>query len=266
MYPAEKMKGVFRHIPNTLTCISLSFGFYASIAGLSGDYYGAMTAILLAAAFDFSDGLAARLLKACSDIGKELDSLSDVISFGVAPGLMLFSFLDKLRHSLSWNESLTCRIFLLSAFAIPVFSALRLAKFNTDTRQKTSFIGLPVPAHAILWASVITAFSPAVVPHSNACSGLLFARFFTAAVPEMLFIGFSVSAVALSLLLISEIPMFSLKMSSFAWKKNKLQYTLILSAVVLITLSGIIGIAATILLYILLSVAAYKKDVPINKR
>jgi CDP-diacylglycerol--serine O-phosphatidyltransferase len=254
------MKDAIRHIPNMLTCISLSFGFYASISGLSGNYYEAMIAILLAAMFDFSDGLAARLLKANSDMGKELDSLSDIISFGVAPGMMLFGFLDNLLHSLSWNDSLICKIFLLPAFAIPVFSALRLAKFNIDTRQKTSFIGLPVPAHAILWSSVIAAFSPVAASSDGGCTGLLATHFFTNAAPEILFVCFSLSAIATSYLLISNIPMFSLKISSFAWRENKLQYTIVLLTILLTALFGIPGIAATILLYILLSVIAYKKN------
>ncbi|MDR0395460.1 MAG: CDP-alcohol phosphatidyltransferase family protein [Tannerella sp.] len=240
------MKHITRYIPNTLTCISLAFGFYAAVLGLSGNYYGAMIAIFVAAVFDFSDGLAARLLKAYSPMGKELDSLADMVSFGVAPGMMLYGFLDKLLHSLSWNDSLPCKLFLLSAFAIPVLSGLRLAKFNIDDRQKTSFVGLPVPAHAILWSSLVTAFSPAVV-HTNLSH-------------EALLIGFSIAAVATSLLLVSEIPMFSLKISSFAWKENKRQYILLLSAILLITFWGIPGISATILIYILLSVASCRKS------
>ncbi|MDR1381970.1 MAG: CDP-alcohol phosphatidyltransferase family protein [Tannerella sp.] len=253
------MKGIVRHIPNTLTCISLSFGFYASISGLAGHYHVALAAILAAAAFDFLDGLAARTLKAYSAMGKELDSLSDAVSFGVAPGMILFSFIDKLLYSLSWNHAWPGKLFLLSAFAIPVFSALRLAKFNIDTRQTSSFIGLPVPAHAILWSSVIAVFSPVVASCGDGCcTGLLPTGLFADAAPGILLICLSVSAVATSLLLISGIPMFSLKMSSLAWKENRLQYILILSAIVLTALSGVAGIAATILLYILLSAAAYR--------
>jgi CDP-diacylglycerol--serine O-phosphatidyltransferase len=254
------MKSIVRHTPNTLTCMSLAFGFYASVSGLAGNYYVALMAILIAAMFDFLDGLAARALKAYSAMGKELDSLSDLVSFGVAPGMMLFSFLDKLLYSLSWTHSWPCKLFLLSAFAIPVFSALRLAKFNIDTRQKSSFIGLPVPAHAILWSSVITVFSPVVVSYGDSCTGLLFTTFFAGVAPVLLLVCLSVSAIATSLLLVSEMPMFSLKMSSFAWKENRLQYILILSAVALTVFFGIIGIAATILLYILLSAIAYRNS------
>jgi CDP-diacylglycerol--serine O-phosphatidyltransferase len=253
------MKNLTKYIPNTLTSISLAFGFYASILGISGNYYEAMIAIFIAAVFDFSDGLAARLLKAYSPMGKELDSLADMVSFGVAPGMMLFGFLDKLLYSLSWNASWACKLFLLSAFAIPIFSGLRLAKFNIDERQKTSFVGLPVPAHAILWSSLLTAFSPAVIQYQEAYKGLIFSSIFSNPSHEILLISLSISAVASSLLLVSEIPMFSLKISSFVWKKNKLQYILILSAVLLIALFGVIGISATILLYILLSAITYDK-------
>ena len=252
------MKSITKHIPNMLTCVSLAFGFYASILGISGNYYGAMIAILIAAVFDFTDGLAARLLKAYSPMGKELDSLADMVSFGVAPGMMLFSFVDKLLYSLSWNESWVCKLLLLSAFAIPVFSALRLAKFNIDTRQTTSFLGLPVPAHAIFWSALIVAISYGST--TNSCSGMFpLTQLITAISPEALIIILSVTAVATSLLLVSEIPMFSLKLSSFGWKDAKLQYTLIVSAIILITLFGVIGISATILLYVLLS-ALNKKN------
>ena len=242
------MKSIIRYIPNTLTCFNLACGFYASVLGLSGDYFGAMVAIFIAALFDFSDGLAARLLKSYSAIGKELDSLADVISFGVAPGMMLYSFIDKLLDRLSWNDAWVCHLFLLAAFVIPVFSALRLAKFNIDDRQTTSFLGLPVPAHAILWSSLLTACSSAT--HlTNASYGLHSIPLS----PDALLIVLSIAAIATSLLLVSEIPMFSLKITSFAWEKNRLPYTLFLSAIVLIACFGIIGITATILLYIILS-------------
>jgi CDP-diacylglycerol--serine O-phosphatidyltransferase len=252
------MKSIIRYIPNTLTCFNLVFGFYASILGLSGDFFGAMIAIFIAAVFDFSDGLAARLLKAYSDIGKELDSLADVVSFGVAPGMMLYCFINKLLNQLSWNESLAGKVFLLSAFAIPVFSALRLAKFNIDDRQKTSFLGLPVPAHAILWSSLLTAFSPAVLLTTGDFGFFPFSRMMIQLSPVVLLISFSITAVATSLLLVSEIPMFSLKVSSLAWRKNILPYTLLLSAILFITSFGVIGVTATILLYIILSLLTFR--------
>ena len=247
------MKGIKKHIPNILTCASLAFGFYASILGITGNYTGAMIAIFIAAVFDFSDGLAARLLKAYSAMGKELDSLADMVSFGVAPGMMLFSFIDQLLYNLSWNESWICKLLLLSAFAIPIFSGLRLAKFNIDTRQTTSFLGLPVPAHAIFWSALIVAISSAT-GSCNIFNGVLpLTQQITSIPNEAQIIILSAIAIATSLLLVSEIPMFSLKISSISWKDAKLQYILIISAIILIILFGAIGISATILFYILLS-------------
>ena len=245
------MKGLTRHVPNTLTCISLSFGFYAAISGVSGRYFEAMAAIFIASAFDYADGLAARLLKAYSAIGKELDSLADVISFGVAPGMMLFCFLNQLLHNLQWSDSLGGKIFLLAAFALPVFSALRLAKFNIDDRQKSSFLGLPVPAHAILWSSLIALL--AAEPGAGYCIFPQLAALFASIPPGIMLVLLSISAVATSFLLVSRIPMFSLKMTSFSWKANRLPYILFICAVLLILLFGIAGITATIILYIMLS-------------
>jgi CDP-diacylglycerol--serine O-phosphatidyltransferase len=247
------MKSFVRQIPNLLTCISLAFGFYGAISGLTGNYFCAMLAILIAAVFDFSDGLAARLLKAYSAMGKELDSLADLISFGVAPGMMIFSYLDQLLHTLSWSDSIWYKLLLLSAFALPIFSALRLAKFNIDDRQKTSFIGLPVPAHAIFWASLLAALTSgghteySLIPQINLAERI-------ATIPAAaLLICIALAAIATSLLLVSNIPMFSLKMSSFTWNANKLQYILVASSLLLILFFGVVGISLTILLYILLS-------------
>lgn len=245
------MKGLTRHIPNILTCISLMFGLYASILGINGNYFGAMCAIFMAAVFDFSDGFAARLLKACSSVGKELDSLADVVSFGVAPGMMLFSFLDKLLCNLSWNDSVACKSLLLTAFAIPVFSAVRLARFNIDDRQKTSFIGLPVPAHAILWSSLIVVLASETP--AGACIFPQPAEMMTVIKPSLLLFTLSVSVIATSLLLISRIPMFSLKISSLSRQANKMIYILIASTILLTLFFGILGITLAILLYILLS-------------
>ena len=246
------MKGLVRHIPNTLTCISLLFGFYAAISGITGNYFCAMSAILLAAVFDFADGFAARLLKAGSAMGKELDSLADVISFGVAPGMMLFHFLDELSGNLSWHDSIACKCLLLTSFAIPVFSALRLAKFNIDERQKTSFIGLPVPAHAIFWSSLITVLSSDI--HATWCILPQFAQLLSSIKPEILIFVLSALALASSLLLTSRIRLISFKTTSLSWKANKPVCLLLAAAILLILFFGISGLAATILLYILLSV------------
>lgn len=190
--------------------------------------------IIIAAVFDFLDGFAARMLKAYSPMGKELDSLSDMVSFGMAPGIILFSLLREASSALP-DCNISPYIPYL-AFIIPVFSGLRLAKFNIDERQSTSFIGLPVPAHALFWASIGCSIQPAI--HQN----------------EILFIGGSLLVATISsLLLVSEIPMFSLKVKSLAWKGNEQRYFLLLGGLIFISFWGFLGMAATIILYVLLS-------------
>ena len=216
-----------KHIPNTITCLSLVSGCIATVMALQDNYLWAAIWIIIAAVFDFLDGFAARLLKAYSPMGKELDSLSDMVSFGVAPGMIVFSMLGQ--ASLPYIPYL--------AFVIPAFSGLRLAKFNIDERQTTSFIGMPVPAHALFWASVGYSLSP--LSQAN----------------NVLFIVVTlVVALATSLLLVSEIPMFSLKIKTVAWKGNERRYILVGCAVLFVAFFGMLGIAGTILLYILLSI------------
>ena len=243
-----------KHIPNLLTCINLVFGCYACILALYGNYFGAMIAIMIAAGFDFADGFAARLLNAFSPIGKDLDSLADIVSFGVAPGMILFEFLDHTQKTIDWNYPVTGKLFLLVAFIIPVFSALRLAIFNNDSQQTSSFIGLPVPAHALFWTSLIYVLSfsaggspivgilPQVIPFRLHGVSPIF---------MLLFITFL--AIGSSLLLVSKIPMFSMKIKSPAWKSNEARYTLVVAAVVFIACFGFLGITLTIVLYILMS-------------
>lgn len=224
-----------QHIPNTITCCNLVSGCIASVMAFEGQLLYAAAWIILAAIFDFFDGLAARLLKAYSPLGKELDSLADMVSFGVAPGMILFFLLREAAPALppgQWNLYVP-----YLAFVIPAFSGLRLAKFNIDTRQTTSFIGLPVPAHALFWASAGNAVQPLI----GANPGL----FTLLAIPI---------AVVSSLLLVAEIPMFSLKIKSLSWKGNELRYILVACAVLFTVVWGFLGIAGTILLYIILSI------------
>jgi CDP-diacylglycerol--serine O-phosphatidyltransferase len=222
-----------KYIPNTLTCLNLACGFYAAAFGFAGDYLTAALAILAAAVFDFADGFAARLLHSFSPLGKDLDSLADIVSFGVAPAAMLYSLLCY-----SGDERLA-----VCAFAIPVLSALRLAKFNIDTRQTHYFRGLPVPAHAILWAAAIVACT------SNLNGALpLSPTLYT--VPAVVL---AIAALLTSLLLVSDLPMFSLKLASLRWKDAKNVYILGVLALALTALFGAAGIAAAVVTYILMS-------------
>jgi CDP-diacylglycerol--serine O-phosphatidyltransferase len=194
-------------------------------------------AIIAAALFDFLDGLAARLLSAYSVIGKDLDSLADLVSFGVAPGMMLFVFLDNLQKSIFWLNPVYGYLFLLSSLCIPVLSALRLAKFNNDTRQSSSFIGLPVPAHALFWGSLLQ-----FLPDQSFFSPLqlLFATSFLAIVTPLLFV--------------SPLKMFSLKVSGLRWRSNELRYILLIISILCISICGVVGISISIVLYVLLSI------------
>ena len=222
-----------KHIPNTITCMSLVSGCIATVVALQGNLLWAAIWIIIAAVFDFMDGFAARLLKAYSPMGKELDSLSDMVSFGVAPGMIVFWMLSQ--ASLSLGE--IGRYIPYLAFVIPAFSGLRLAKFNIDERQTTSFIGMPVPANALFWASA--GYSLAPLAQAN---------------PVLFIVVMLAVALATSLLLVSEIPMFSLKIKSVAWKGNERRYILVGCAVLFVALFGMLGIAGTILLYLLLSI------------
>jgi CDP-diacylglycerol--serine O-phosphatidyltransferase len=228
-----------KHIPNFITCLALMSGCFACVMALEGRFTEALTAILAAAAFDFLDGFSARLLHAYSATGKELDSLSDMVSFGVAPGMMAFHLLRDASCDLPWG--VVNMLVPFWAFLIPVFSALRLAKFNTDTRQATSFIGLPTPAHALFWASLVYALQPLV--HANEFQ---FSVFLLLLIPST------------SFLLISEIPMFSLKVKSIVWKGNEVRYILAACGVCFILFLHLPGIAVTVLLYVLLSVLTLK--------
>jgi len=148
---------ITKHIPNILTCLNIVSGCIAVVAALLyGSLEMAACWIIIGAVFDFSDGFAARMLKAYSPIGKDLDSLADVVTFGVAPGVIVFRLLFEITYvGVPGLASNSYQYLPYVAFVIPVFSALRLAKFNIDDRQTTSFIGLPVPAHALFWASIM---------------------------------------------------------------------------------------------------------------
>lgn len=180
---------IVKQIPNIITSLNLLSGLVGVDFALKGDLQMAMYLMIAAAIFDFLDGAAARALKAYSPIGKELDSLSDVVSFGVLPALMLCS---QMKMSL-FSDSLICYIPLI----IAAFSSYRLAKFNLDSRQSDNFLGLPTPACALLCAALCTCISHA--PDS----------FLAIWAASPIFIP--LLSIILSILLVSELPMFSLK-------------------------------------------------------
>ena len=230
-----------QHIPNTITLLNLISGSAAIIQALEGNLHIAAMLVGLAAIFDFFDGFAARLLHVKSEIGKELDSLADVISFGLAPGVFLYILL-KNNEALSEFHMLA-NIIPYLAFLVSAFSARRLSKFNLDSRQTDSFLGLPTPANAIF----IRSLSLISGKHALQDAGIITLIAGNIWVQLMLI---PISCV----LLVSEIPLFAMKFShGFSFAQNKLRYVfLLLAAACFITLQWA-GIPAIILLYILLS-------------
>ena len=225
-----------KHIPNTITCCNLISGCIATWFAFQSDYKMALLFIVIGAVFDFFDGMSARLLHVSSEIGKELDSLADDITFGFAPSAIVFSYLC------SFHIHLIIVPFL--AFVMAAFSALRLAKFNLDERQALGFIGLPTPANALFWGSLIVGL--------NDNDSSLFTLH--SSLPYILLVGVFVSCY----LLVAEIPIFALKFKHWGWKGNEIKYIFILSCVPILLLLGIIGLAVIIAWYVILSVATNK--------
>lgn len=226
-----------KHIPNSLTCCNLMCGCMATGAAFYGNYRWAIVMIIVGAVFDFFDGMVARLLHVSSPIGKELDSLADVVTFGVAPSAILF----HLFHHVHYPEFIQpIEDFLpYTAFLMAAFSALRLAKFNLDERQTSSFIGLPTPANALFWGSLV------VGQHAFLVS-LKFNAVF-------LFLFMLLSC----MLLVAEIPLFALKFKDLSWQNNSIKYIFLVGCLAFLPL-GVSSIAAMIVWYVLLSIVVFK--------
>ena len=205
-----------------------------------GDSQLALLFIVIGAVFDFFDGMVARLLHVSSPIGKELDSLADDITFGFAPSAIVFNYLCTFH--IHWP------IIPFLAFIMAAFSALRLAKFNLDERQALGFIGLPTPATALFWGSLIVGLEKWSEDYS----------LFTThdSLPYLVLCGTFIS----SYLLIAEIPMFALKFKTWGWKGNEVKYIFILSCIPLLLFLGVSGLAAIIAWYVILSIITTKKN------
>ncbi len=232
------MKAIRNNIPNAITSLNLLFGCLACIAAfhcsetmcgtdLKG-YQWAFIFIALAAVADFFDGLVARLIHAVSNIGAELDSLADLVSFGLAPALVLYNIMLQ-QGAGHWA---------LVALILPVFGAIRLARFNVDTNQTTTFTGLPIPANAIFWIGFTSWYA-------------------TYPTPLWMVI---VLILALSLLMVCNLRMFSLKMHNLSsLKQNWAQYLQVVATVAFLVLMGLKGLAPAIMLYVLLSIIKREK-------
>lgn len=224
-------RSITSYIPNTVTCLNLLSGCVAVYMAFNIDHQigcatgavWAMTAIAAAAVFDFLDGASARLLHAYSPLGKDLDSLSDMVSFGVAPAMLILNVMLG-YSSTPW--------LCFAAFLLPVCGALRLAIFNNDTEQTSSFRGLPIPANAIFWIGMYGWISRYGYPGTAIMVILI---------------------VLLSLAMVGRFKMFSLKFKNFDFSENFCRYVIIVAAVVFVIIYGLAGLSWTILLYFLLS-------------
>lgn len=224
-----------KHIPNTITCCNLVSGCIAICYAFVHDPKMALVFIIIGAVFDFFDGMAARLLHVSSPIGKELDSLADVITFGVAPSTIMFSQLSAMDYPKLLLPVADLVPFL--AYVMAAFSALRLAKFNLDERQSLGFIGLPTPANALFWGALIVG-AHGFFETSSAMTLLLILMMFVSCY-----------------LLIAEIPMFALKFKQWGWKGNEVKYIFLLSCVPLLIIFKITAFAIIIAWYVALSIA-----------
>lgn len=222
-------------IPNTLTLSNLACGLFAINAIFTNDYIMAAWLIAFAQVFDFFDGFVARLLKVNSEMGKQLDSLADMVSFGVVPGFMVFKLI---KLSMQGAEPIP-EFLPFIAFLIPIFSALRLAKFNIDTRQSEHFIGLPTPANTLLIMSIALY---GVFGDSENVSQLILHPFFL--------VGLTLIT---SFLLVAEIPLLSLKFKSMNFKENRSRFILLLMIIVLFLIFRIRALVFIIPLYLILS-------------
>ncbi|HEX7367802.1 MAG TPA: CDP-diacylglycerol--serine O-phosphatidyltransferase [Pelobium sp.] len=217
-----------KHIPNALTCANLLSGCVGSIYAFNGDLKTVAFFVLISGVFDFFDGFAARLLNVKSNIGKELDSLADVVSFGFLPGIIIYKLL--LFSGLGWIS--------YAGFLVTVFSALRLAKFNIDTRQTEDFIGLNTPMNTFLIISL---------PYLA---------------DDFLFITnpyFLVALIAVvCYLLVSELRLFSMKLNSLKWQPNQYKFIFLIVSVLLIPFLKFAAIPLILILYIILSQLHFK--------
>jgi CDP-diacylglycerol--serine O-phosphatidyltransferase len=221
-----------KHLPNAITCANLFSGCIGIVFAFKGDLETAAYFVVLSGIFDFFDGMVARLLNVKSAIGKELDSLADMVSFGFLPGVVLFQLLTRSDYNLPYLP--------YAAFIMTVFSALRLAKFNIDTRQTEEFIGLNTPMNTLFVVSL--PFIAKDYPTIIGSTALLLA---------IVLIN--------SFLLVSEIKFFSLKLSDKTWEKSKFKYLFLLFSLLLIAVLQFTAVPFILVLYLGFSVLHFKR-------
>ena len=227
------------YIPNSITLLNLVLGCCAIIAILNGAYIMGFWLVLAGVLADFADGLVARLLNVSSEMGKELDSLADMVTFGVVPGVIYYSLL-----STTFDTQLIQGIHYIAVagFLVTAFSCLRLAKFNLDTRQTDGFIGLPTPSSTMFAVGLMLMYVLDTFGLRN-----------WIAHPAFLF----TCIIAFSYLLVAEIPMFSLKFKAFTWKGNEIKFIFAGIALILLILTREAAFSIVVLLYVLFSIFSH---------
>ncbi|MFB9865475.1 CDP-diacylglycerol--serine O-phosphatidyltransferase [Rufibacter immobilis] len=225
------------HIPNFITCLNLLCGCLAIYFIFQQDLITAAYLVVAAAALDFMDGMVARVLHSYSEIGKQLDSLADMVSFGVVPGAMMLQLLTRSIETASASANFP-EWLPFAGFLISIFSALRLAKFNIDTRQTSSFIGVPTPACTLFVISL-----PLIMAHDDfGLTGVILNPFVLLAI-----------TVLFSYLLIAELPLFALKFKNMAWQGNQVRFIFMGLSVLFFAIFNFTAIPLNLAIYILLS-------------
>lgn len=244
----NRVSNIFFWVPNAITALNLMSGSLAVFFAIDGQLGWASVFILIAAVFDFLDGFAARLLKAYSSIGKELDSLADMVSFGLAPAAIVFTLLEYTMFGVNqpiqdieanWSQW----IVLFTSFVIPVAGAFRLAKFNTDDRQSEQFLGMPIPANAIFFASLGIILE---LGTNLTIQAIILNKYVLLA-----------SAFVCSFLMVSELPMFSMKFKNLHLKENALRFLFLGTTVLMLIFLQIYALPLIIIWYVLLSAITY---------
>jgi len=231
-----------KHIPNAITCGNLFCGCMAIVFAFEGNLVFSAYLVALAAILDFFDGFAARILKVSGELGKQLDSLADMVTFGVVPAIVMYhllaqTFWNNMPPGTEMIDDKYYSILAYSPFLIAIFSAVRLAKFNIDTRQTSSFIGVPTPANAMLICSF-----PLIIQHHPQFASWILNPYFIVTVTLLM-----------SYLLVAELPLFALKFKNFGWTDNKIRYSFLISSLILLILFQFLAIPIIIFLYIVLS-------------
>ena len=239
-----------KHIPNIITLGNLSSGLIAVLLILNGQYVWAGFFTFLGAFFDFFDGMVARLLGVSGELGKQMDSLADMVSFGVVPGMAMFAMLKLANADLAnevfyANENLnilihTDTIYALPGFLITLFSALRLAKFNIDTRQTSSFVGVPTPAITLFVLSILLI---SVLNQNEMIENMV-------ATPWILYL----ITVAASYALVAELPLFAMKFKVWNWQDNKIRWIFVGIVIALLAIFKLVAVPLIIIVYVLLSI------------